>query len=286
MEGVGIIERDIDGPRLASTSSVSNWRCLEEDVSVAHHTTPHHTTPHHTTPHHTTPHHTTPHHTTPHHTTPHHTTPHHTTPHHTTPHHTTPHHTTPHNVLICDLLVFDVMVCLVVCHLVSKNQKIKNQKIKNSKTKIKKQNSQMNKSYTQRPLNTQLLLGITGQAGSSASQLYNPWGIVFDHRHQQIIVADSNNDRLQFFSRRVVEVAEVVEGVHRLKHLKSFGSEGKQLGQFNYPAGLCLQPFTHHLLVCDEYNHRVQVFSLDADGAGDVVMKSNASPCMPLVLVV
>jgi hypothetical protein len=48
-----------------------------------------------------------------------------------------------------------------------------------------------------------------------------------------------------------------------LKHLKSFGSRGSQLSQFKFPAGLCLQPFTRRLLVCDDWNHRVQVFSLD-----------------------
>jgi DNA-binding beta-propeller fold protein YncE len=46
-----------------------------------------------------------------------------------------------------------------------------------------------------------------------------------------------------------------------LKHLYSVGSEGKQLGEFQYPRGLCIQPFTNHLLVCDRNNNRVQVFS-------------------------
>jgi tripartite motif-containing protein 71 len=113
-----------------------------------------------------------------------------------------------------------------------------------------------------------LLLGTTGQRGSSAGQFNRPWGITFDHQHQQVIVSDCFNHRLQFFSRRVVEADVGADGVHRLKHLKSFGSEGKQLGQLNCPSGLCLQPFTHHLLVCDFLNHRVQVFSLDDDGAG------------------
>jgi tripartite motif-containing protein 71 len=39
------------------------------------------------------------------------------------------------------------------------------------------------------------------------------------------------------------------------------GSEGWQLGRFQYPEGICIQPSTNHLLVCDSSNNRVQVFS-------------------------
>jgi tripartite motif-containing protein 71 len=123
------------------------------------------------------------------------------------------------------------------------------------------------------------LLGTTGRKGSSAGQFNHPWGITFDHHHQQVIVSESWSHRLQFFSRRV-EADVGADGVHRLKHLKSFGSRGEQLGQFKSPAGLCLQPFTHHLLVCDDENHRVQVFSLDAVAdAGDEV------ECKPLYAI-
>jgi hypothetical protein len=83
-----------------------------------------------------------------------------------------------------------------------------------------------------------LLHGTTGQAGSSASQLKYPWSIAFDHQHQQVIISDCGNCRLQFFSRCVVEADVDDDGVHRLKHLKTFGSQGERLGQFKFARGL------------------------------------------------
>ena len=77
----------------------------------------------------------------------------------------------------------------------------------------------------------------------------NTAGIAFDRRHQKIIVSDSHNHRLQYFNRA------------DLKHLSSVGNQGNQKGQFNYPSGLCIQPSTNKLLVCDLCNHRVQVLS-------------------------
>ena len=50
-----------------------------------------------------------------------------------------------------------------------------------------------------------------------------------------------------------------------LQHLKFIGKMGNQLGQLKYPSGLCIQPFTRHLLVCDAANHRIQVVSLDEE---------------------
>ena len=69
-----------------------------------------------------------------------------------------------------------------------------------------------------------------------------------------MIVSDGENHRLQFFNR------------HDMTHLLSIGSKGTNLGQLNSPGDLCIQPFTNHLLVCDEVNHRVQVWStVDGD---------------------
>jgi hypothetical protein len=85
------------------------------------------------------------------------------------------------------------------------------------------------------------------QKGSSPGQFDGPWGVAFDHQDQVVIVADGYNRRLQFFSRT------------KLKHLKSFGSEGTRLGFFADMLGLCVQPFTRHLLVCD--GNRIQVIS-------------------------
>ena len=100
-------------------------------------------------------------------------------------------------------------------------------------------------------MNEQLRLG-NGNKGS-ANEFNRPWGITFDSKNQRVIVSDQCNHRLQFFNR------------HDLTHLLSVGSKGTNLGQFNYPAGLCIQPFTNHLLLCDYSNNRMQMWSAAAD---------------------
>ena len=43
----------------------------------------------------------------------------------------------------------------------------------------------------------------------------------------------------------------------------SFGSSGSSLGKFMCPRGLAVQPFTNNLIVADNWNHRIQVVSVD-----------------------
>jgi DNA-binding beta-propeller fold protein YncE len=86
--------------------------------------------------------------------------------------------------------------------------------------------------------------------GDAAGQFCRPHSVVYDPQHEEMIVSDRDNDRLQWFHRPT------------LKHLHSFGKLGeRQLGDFDEPSGLCLQPHTRHILVCDANNHRVQVLS-------------------------
>jgi len=99
----------------------------------------------------------------------------------------------------------------------------------------------------------------TGERGSKDGELNYPCGITFDPINQQIIVSDKDNHLLQFFNNN-----------HDLSHLFTLGGpeEGNELGQFNYPHGLAIQPHTNHLLVCDEFNHRVQVLSSSSSNQG------------------
>jgi len=107
----------------------------------------------------------------------------------------------------------------------------------------------------------------TGKEGSEDGEFNWPWGITFDPINQQIIVSDTSNHRLQFFNR------------HDLSHLLTVGGPGcgKQLGQFNDPTGLAMQPHTNRLLVCDHDNHRLQVLSSSSS--------SLDHPCQPLYAI-
>jgi hypothetical protein len=71
-----------------------------------------------------------------------------------------------------------------------------------------------------------------------------------------MIVSSENSHCLQWFHR----LTSNSKSTHT--HARSFGQYGqRRLGHFNGPAGLCLQPHTRHLLVCDQLNHRIQILS-------------------------
>ena len=98
----------------------------------------------------------------------------------------------------------------------------------------------MNQLFSQRKFNNQL-------TNSISNELEFPWGITFDKKNQQIVISDDYNHCLQFFSR------------NELKHQGCYGSLGNNKKNFFLPAGLCIQPQTQNLLVCDDRNNRVQV---------------------------
>ena len=100
-------------------------------------------------------------------------------------------------------------------------------------------------------MQTQSFEGREGREKEDATGQFNgPHSIVYDPQHEEMIVSNFSNHRLQWFHQPT------------LTHLHSFGHQGsQQLGGFNEPSGLCLQPHTRHLVVCDRNNHRVQVLS-------------------------
>jgi hypothetical protein len=122
-----------------------------------------------------------------------------------------------------------------------------------------------------RQLDEKPLLGTAGKKGNAAGQFEYPHAIVYDPQHEEMIVSDSSNHRLQWFHRPT------------LKHLHSFGKRGAQLGDFSGPSGLCLQPHTRHLVVSDSFNHRVQIFSNPHYSPSP--SPSSSSPPIPLYAI-
>ena len=89
-----------------------------------------------------------------------------------------------------------------------------------------------------------------GEEGTKDGRLFHPMSIAFDKSQKYILVADSDNNRVQYF--------EVKTG----KFVKKFGSEGSGHGQFNGPCGISVDQ-KDRVIVTDWNNHRVQVFSPD-----------------------
>ena len=97
----------------------------------------------------------------------------------------------------------------------------------------------MKQKFTQRSYDTQF------------STLQNSYGITFNKQNQQIIVTSEQSPCVSVTSRTDFEP------------LFSFGNDGKNIWKFNCPKGMCIQPFTNHLLITDDYNNKVQIFDFD-----------------------
>ena len=132
-----------------------------------------------------------------------------------------------------------------------------------------------------------------GGKGNLDHQLKSPFGLSADS-DGNIIVADSGNKVVKVFSTRkqvlqkfgenevfnypcscvpyehylivsdnnehCVKVLDREQG----KFLYKFGSAGNADGQFQYPSCVAVDK-AGHLMVCDECNHRIQVFKLNGE---------------------
>lgn len=87
-----------------------------------------------------------------------------------------------------------------------------------------------------------------GGEGEAEGRFREPWGLARDPSGN-LIVADFNNHRIQFFDPR-----------GRL--LKTLGRRGKGPGEFEQPCDVHVDP-DGTLYVCDTFNHRIQKFSAE-----------------------
>ncbi|XP_015774193.1 PREDICTED: E3 ubiquitin-protein ligase TRIM71-like [Acropora digitifera] len=83
-----------------------------------------------------------------------------------------------------------------------------------------------------------------GKQGSAPGIFDLPWGIAVNDK-DEIAVADSGNHRIQIF---------LGDGAH----LRSFGRNGNQQGQFSCPRGITF--YNNNIIVSDTYNNRIQIF--------------------------
>ena len=142
-------------------------------------------------------------------------------------------------------------------------------------------------------------LGSFGGKGSLDSQLSYPWGLSLDSTGN-VIVADTGNKLIKIFTpdgRFVMKIGGqgslscpvhcvqcgeyfIVsdsnehcikvfnrEGNFQYKFGKQGEGDGDGDGEFNYPRFLSVTQ-SKHLLVCDCFNHRIQVFELDGTFVG------------------
>ena len=76
----------------------------------------------------------------------------------------------------------------------------------------------------------------------------DPYGVAVSNSGE-VVVSEFYSHRISVYSR---------EG----KHIRSFGSEGSNEGEFQYPRGVAITS-DNHILIADEYNHRIQMFTME-----------------------
>ena len=136
-----------------------------------------------------------------------------------------------------------------------------------------------------------------GREGEGTGEFFYPTDVCLDEE-RRIVVTEFSNKRIQLLSREGETISTFGDvgpekltrplscSPHKNKFfvsnseddcikafdksgtfLHKFGKRGKQDGQFNCPTGLFIDSF-NNLLVCDQYNNRVQQFSLDGRFTG------------------
>jgi tripartite motif-containing protein 71 len=85
-----------------------------------------------------------------------------------------------------------------------------------------------------------------GKQGNSEGHFIWPIGVAVNTLNNQILVADSNNHRIQVFES---------DG----KFVKSFGKKGKRDSQFDSVSGIFIDQMSN-IFVADRLNHRIQMF--------------------------
>jgi len=113
----------------------------------------------------------------------------------------------------------------------------------------------------------------TKEQGDADGEFYCPLGLVFDHHRGLLLVADTDNNRVQVFS------CDDDGG----SFVSKLGKQGSQPGQFKHPNGIAIDHDHDRILIVDQFNHRVQSWSLSEQsflscvghqGSGDLEFKN------------
>ena len=130
-----------------------------------------------------------------------------------------------------------------------------------------------------------------GTRGNGRGEFLNPWGVVVEHKSDNIYVADQSNHRVQVFDREAKYLFEFGSGkmqsplciviykdrvfvtqngggcllVYNLngKFIQQVGTPGSAEGQFNHPRGIAIHDTNEDIYICDLSNNRIQIFSND-----------------------
>ena len=104
-------------------------------------------------------------------------------------------------------------------------------------------------------------MAAVGGCGSNQLQSSYPMGIVYNHRDNNLYVADQCNHRIQVLTTD-------------LKFVRSFGTRGSGIEQFQNPLNIAFDD-ANNLYVTDYSNHRVQVLTTEGQFLKTFSQKAN-----------
>ena len=127
--------------------------------------------------------------------------------------------------------------------------------------------------------------------GNGRGEFQNPWGVVVEHKSENIYVTEESNNRVQVFDREAKYLFEF--GSDKMKYplyiviykdrvfvtqngggcllvydfngkfIQQVGTPGSAEGQFNNPYGITIHNTNGDIYICDYSNNRIQIFSND-----------------------
>ena len=130
-----------------------------------------------------------------------------------------------------------------------------------------------------------------GTRGKGRGEFQNPWGVVVEHKSENIYVVELSNNRVQVFDREAkylfefgsdkmnnpLCIAIYKDRVFVTQHgggcllvydlngefIQQMGTAGSAEGQFNNPRDIAIHKTDGDIYICDRSNNRIQIFLND-----------------------
>ena len=98
---------------------------------------------------------------------------------------------------------------------------------------------------------------VYGKMGFGEGTFFFPTGLAVDAVESCLFVADRNNIIQKF----KITYPDANKFPCQFEYVKKYGSKGSEKGELNCPCGLAFSKKESRLFVCDQQNHRIQIFT-------------------------
>ena len=99
---------------------------------------------------------------------------------------------------------------------------------------------------------------VYGKKGFGEGTFCFPTGLTVDATESCLFVVDRDNNNIQKFK---ITYPDANKFPCQFEYVEKYGSKGGELGELNCPCGLAFSKKESRLFVCDQQNHRIQIFT-------------------------